>query len=110
MSQPIPKQEIAPPLTVNAQTGVTFGIAPPNSSAALLPYFSKMKNKNATKVQLLHLLTEQTTSNGSLIGQDPRHYEQVLALFGRDWLEQRFYFSLSGHLVVNSKSLCSAIK
>ena len=49
MSQPIPKQEIAPPLTVNAQTGVTFGIGPRNFRPPYCPTLARWKIKMQQK-------------------------------------------------------------
>lgn len=108
MNRLIPTREIAPPLTVDTQTGEISGVSPPGFSAALLPYFSGMKNSAALRLQQERLIS-QTTSTG-LIGQDRRYYDQVLALFGTGWMEQRFSFSRQGQLVVKWNSSCSAAK
>lgn len=110
MNQLIPKQEVTPPETVNAQTGAVSGISPPSFSAALLPYFSAMGNKTALRLQRERLIAQQDASTGILIGVDPRYYDQVLALFGLGWMEHRFAFSPQGQLVAPWKSSCSAKK
>ncbi len=107
MNQWIPQHEITPPLNVNAATGEVSGVSPPSFSAALLPYFAKMKNKRALKLQNDRLLAYQFDG---LIGQNPRYYDQVLALFGQGWLAHYFSFSSQGQLVVQWNSSCSAKK
>lgn len=108
MNRLIPAREIAPPLNVNTQSGAVAGVSPPGFSAALLPYFSGMKNAEALRLQQ-ERLASQTTVDG-LIGQDLRYYDQVLALFGMGWIERRFSFSPEGQLVVGWKSSCSVEK
>jgi endoglucanase len=61
----------------------------------------------------LKLQQERLTANrvsGELIGQDPRYYDQVLALFGQGWIEHRFSFSPQGQLVVKWKPACTPKK
>lgn len=108
MDRLIPAREITPPLNVNAQTGAISGVSPPGFSAALLPYFSGMKNGEALRLQQ-ERLASQTTQDG-LIGQDLRYYDQVLAMFGQGWTEHRFSFSPEGQLAVEWKSSCSVEK
>ena len=108
MDRLIPAHEIAPPLNVNTQTGAISGVSPPGFSAALLPYFSGMKNAEALRLQQQRLAS-QTTQDG-LIGQDLRYSDQVLALFGQGWMERRFSFSPEGQLAVGWKSSCSVGK
>ncbi len=110
MNQFIPNKAVSPPLMIDAKTGVGSGISPPSFSAALLPYFKKMGNKAALKLQQERLLVHQDTSSTILAGGEARYYDQVLALFGQGWVEKRFSFSLPGLLVINRKSSCSAIK
>ncbi|MFA6970381.1 MAG: cellulose synthase complex periplasmic endoglucanase BcsZ [Gallionella sp.] len=107
MNQLIPKHEVTPPLAVDTQTGVVSGISPPSFSAALLPYFESMGNKSALKLQQ-ERLTSQAVS-GDLIGQNPRYYDQVLALFGQGWMEHRIGFSPQGQVVVKWKPVCVAV-
>jgi endoglucanase len=107
MNQWIPRHEITPPLSVDTVTGVVSGVSPPSFSAALLPYFSTMKNKRALALQNDRLSAYQVDG---LIGQDPRYYDQVLALFGQGWLAHHFSFSSQGQLVVQWNSSCSAKK
>jgi endoglucanase len=107
MNQWIPRHEITPPLTVDAGTGDVSGVSPPGFSAALLPYFSAMENRHA-----LHLQSDRLTAHqvDGLIGEDPRYYDQVLALFGQGWMAHYFIFSSQGQLVVQWNSSCSAKK
>jgi len=109
MNRLIPRHEIVPPLTVNAQTGVPSGIGPPSFSAALLPYFASMGNKEALRLQRDRLLA-QRDANGLLIGNNPRYYDQVLTLFGQGWMEHRFSFSSQGQLAAKWKSSCPVIR
>jgi endo-1,4-beta-D-glucanase Y len=106
MNQMIPKHEIAPPLTVDTQTGAASGISPPGFSSALLPYFSTMGNSAALRLQQERLAVH--TQPDGLVGQDLRYYDQVLALFGNGWLAHRFSFSPQGQLVVKWTPSCIA--
>jgi endoglucanase len=107
MNQWIPQHEITPPLNIDAETGEVSGVSPPSFSAALLPYFSAMKNKRALQLQSDRLTAHQVDG---LIGEDPRYYDQVLALFGQGWIAHYFTFSLQGQLVIPWNSSCSAKK
>lgn len=105
MNRLIPKYAITPPLSIETQTGKLSGISPPSFSAALLPYFSSMKNTLALRLQNERLISQTT---GALIGSEPRYYDQALTLFGQGWMDKRFSFSSQGQLVVKWKELCSA--
>lgn len=106
MNRLIPKYEITPPLTTETQTGRVSGISPPSFSAALLPYFSSMKNAAGLQMQRERLIAQTTA--GTLIGSEPRYYDQALTLFGQGWMDGRFSFSSQGQLVVKWKEKCSA--
>lgn len=108
MNRLIPKHQVSPPLTVDAQSGEVLGMSPPSFSAALLPYFATMENDRALKLQQERLLAEQDAATGVLVGRDLRYYDQVLTLFGQGWIEHRFSFSSQGQLVVQWKPSCSA--
>ncbi len=108
MNQLIPAYETSPPLTVDTQTGAISGVSPPSFSAALLPYFATMKNRNAQRLQGERLIAARDAATGVLIGQTPRYYDQVLTLFGQGWMEHRFAFASQGQLAVKWKSSCSA--
>lgn len=110
MNRLIPKQEALPPLTADAQSGVTTGVGPPSFSAALLPYFESMNNNRALKLQQERLLSQQDAVSGVLIGHERHYYDQVLTLFGQGWLENRFRFSPQGQLDVKWKDICSTKK
>lgn len=108
MNQLIPMHEVTPPLAINTQTGAISGVSPPGFSAALLPYFSTMGNKGGLHLQRKRLLMHSARTG--LIGEEPRYYDQVLALFGQGWMEHRFSFSPYGQLVVNWNHSCIAVK
>lgn len=110
MNRLIPNQQITPPLAVDTQTGTVSGISPPGFSAALLPYFARMRNDGAQRLQRERLISQQYAATGSLIGQDPRYYDQVLTLFGQGWMEHRFSFAQQGQLVTQRTPSCSAKK
>lgn len=110
MNQLIPEQGVVPPQKVDTQTGVGSGNSPPSFSAALLPYFSSMKNSMALKLQQKRLVALQDPATAILIGHEQHYYDQVLTLFGQGWMEKRFSFSPQGQLVVQWKNLCSATK
>jgi endoglucanase len=95
---------------VDTQTGAVSGISPPGFSAALLPYFARMGNGSAQRLQRERLISQQYAATGSLIGQDPRYYDQVLTLFGQGWMEHRFSFAQQGQLVTQRTPSCSAKK
>jgi endo-1,4-beta-D-glucanase Y len=103
MNQLIPKHEVSPPLAVDAQTGATSGVSPASFSAALLPYFARMGNSSAQRLQSDRLIARRDAATGALIGEAPRYYDQVLTLFGQGWMGRRFGFSSQGQLVVQWK-------
>jgi len=107
MDRLIPRELTSPPLAVDTQTGQVSGISPVGFSAALLPYFTATGNKVALRLQRERLIAQTDTNTGVLIGQDKRYYDQVLALFGLGFTEQRFSFSSRGQLVTSWKSSCS---
>jgi len=107
MNKLIPGREVSPPLAVDTLTGMTSGVSPPSFSAALLPYFAKMHNGTALRLQQERLLAARNTTTGALIGQTPRYYDQVLTLFGQGWLEHRLAFNPQGQLLVKWESSCS---
>jgi len=110
MNRLIPGKVTSPPLAVDTQTGHISGISPPGFSAALLPYFAAFGNKVALRLQRERLTAQTDTTTGVLIGQDKRYYDQVLALFGLGFTEQRFSFSSRGQLIASWKSSCSKEK
>lgn len=84
-----------PPLTVDAITGNTAGEGPIGFSAALLPYLRSLKQEKLLQTQRQHL---EAANTNQLLGTPPRYYDQVLALFGQGWLEQRYAFKPDGGL------------
>lgn len=96
MNELIPKLEISPPLTVDTKSGAVAGVSPIGFSAALLPFFSSMGNKEALRLQQERLIS-QTVPSGLSGG---RYYDQVLNMFGAGWLDQRYSFSPKGQLIV----------
>lgn len=110
MNKLIPRSEVSPPLRVDTRTGALSGISPPGFSAALLPYFAAMNNKEALSLQRDRLVARRDATTGILTGQEPRYYDQALTLFGQGWMEHRFSFSPQGQLVVQWKSTCSATR
>ncbi len=105
MNRLIPKRAIIPPLNVDINSAEISGVSPLGFSAALLPYFSAMGNKEALRLQHERLLANQEKAE---MAANPRYYDQVLSLFGLGWIEHRFSFSSQGQLVVPWKQSCSA--
>ncbi len=81
---------------IQTQSGQAAGQAPQGFSAALLPYLQALHDTKNLAAQRRRL---DEKKNGNLIGEAPVYYDQMLALFGQGWIEQRFRFSASGQLI-----------
>lgn len=87
------KRKLVPPEVVHVRSGRTEGTGPVGYSAALLPYLDSLGEGGLTRIQ-----RERVEANrmGSLIGANPRYYDQVLSMFGEGWMEGRFHFDAAG--------------
>jgi endoglucanase len=89
----VPPAEVSPSGQVkNAAGGVGF-------SAAVLPYLAALNLKTAEQQQQQRLNELRNAKNG-LYGNQPRYYDQNLALFATGWCEKRFHFDAHGLLQV----------
>lgn len=97
----------APPLRTDARTGAAEGDGPVGFSAAVLPYLSALG-----ETLILERQRSRTTAGakGDLIGENPRYYDQVLAMFGLGWLEGRFRFEATGQLAPQWETQCRSKK
>lgn len=93
----------SPPLRADARTGTAEGDGPVGFSAAMLPYLSALGERPILERQRLRATA---SAKGDLIGDDPRYYDQVLALFGLGWLEGRFRFEAAGQLTPQWETQC----
>jgi endoglucanase len=99
---------LVPPLRVDAASGKTEGSAPVGYSAALLPYLKSLDERALLAQQEKRLLED---GQGPMANEQARYYDQVLALFGRGWIEGRYHFNELGQLVpVWGKQCVSAIR
>ena len=89
-------KNLVPPLRVHAASGKAEGSGPPGFTAALLPYLDALKEKRLLALQQDRM---RASRFGALVGADPKYYDQVLSMFGEGWIEGRFRFDDSGHLL-----------
>jgi len=92
-----------PPERVDTLSGRAEGRGPAGFSAALLPYLAALGDSP--------LLTQQrrrveAAYHERLLGNDPRYYDQNLALFGTGWLDGRFRFAAGGRLLPSWNISC----
>lgn len=90
------KKNLIPPNIIHAASGIAEGSGPIGYSAALLPYLKASGDNRLLRLQQERLKANQVDS---LVGANPRYYDQVLTMFGAGWLEGRFRFDVSGHCV-----------
>ena len=79
-----------PPESIDILTGQENGPAASGFSAALLPFLHSVGEKEALKTQLLRMQARPLRPDA--------YYEQVLALFGKGWMDGWFRFGPFGHL------------
>jgi endoglucanase len=101
------RNNAVPPEKVNVSNGQVEGNAPPGFSAALLPYLHASRQTNAFALQQQRMITKGA---GASVPEPLRYYDQVLSLFGQGWIEKRYQFNKTGHLVPRWKLQCSPIK
>ncbi|WP_298769574.1 cellulose synthase complex periplasmic endoglucanase BcsZ [uncultured Shewanella sp.] len=91
----------APPLTVNTQTGHYTQEGGEGFSAAILPLLVSAKRTKLASFQA------KRAQNVFQRGSDKSYYDNVLALFGLGWFEQRYRFGVTGELLPNWTDTCS---
>lgn len=85
-----------PPESIDVLTAQASGPGPSGFSAAVLPFLSALQFEAALKAQRLRLEARPLPADA--------YYQQVLGLFGLGWLEGRFRFSETGHLLPQWKA------
>lgn len=92
-----------PPEKVHTATGQMEGQGPAGFSAALLPYLRTLGATAALKAQQERVRTQLLQAPP---GGQPPYYDQVLALFGTGWMEQRYRFLPSGRVQLRWEKAC----
>lgn len=89
----------APPEKVDAASGHATATAysPPGFQGALLPYLSRLGERGALDRQQRRV---QLHGFAAQAGAITHYYDEALILFGAGWLEGRYRFDESGHLVL----------
>ncbi|KKC99516.1 cellulose synthase complex periplasmic endoglucanase BcsZ [Photobacterium halotolerans] len=82
----------APPRTVNTQTGQYQAQGSAGFSAAMLPLLAA-----SGETALLQAQAERATA-ALVTHRDDHYYDNVLALFGQGWHQQRYRFGVQGEL------------
>ncbi|NKF23729.1 cellulose synthase complex periplasmic endoglucanase BcsZ [Solimonas marina] len=72
------------------------GNAPPGFYAALMPFLRRLGDPDSYNKARTHL---QETQVDGLYGKPARYYDQVLALFGKGFVDGRFRFDAKGRLI-----------
>lgn len=85
-----------PPERVHVRTGRNSGSGPPGFVAALLPYLQALGDDKLVARALQQL---RVSDSGRLQEARQHYYDQVLALFGLGYMEQRYRFSRCGALL-----------
>lgn len=80
-----------PPESIDILSGQSSGPAPSGFSAAMLPLLQALDDQATLRTQRLRLEAKPLRPDA--------YYEQVLGLFGLGWMDGRFRFSATGHLV-----------
>lgn len=95
-----------PPEFVDFETGVASGGAPIGFSGAVLPFLARVDEDTAAIQRHRLKISRQQGSDGNL-GSPPHYYDQVLALFGEGWSEERYQFDAEGRVIPRwSKTCC----
>ncbi len=90
----------SPPEKVNPITGVAIksSYSPIGFSGAVLPFLSALDDKPTLEKQLDRV---QAALLRAKQGESTNYYDQVLILFGKGWLDGKFYFDDTGRLHPN---------
>lgn len=95
-----------PPEVVDAASGRSSGGAPIGYSAAVLPFLAVVDEDTAATQRVRLKNSRQEGGDGNL-GTPPHYYDQVLALFGEGWAEQRYRIDTQGQVIPRwSKTCC----
>lgn len=95
-----------PPEVVDAATGRSSGGAPIGYSAAVLPFLAVVDEDTAA-TQRVRLKNSRREGGDGNLGTPPHYYDQVLALFGEGWAEQRYRIDTQGQVIPRwSKTCC----
>ena len=89
-----------PPEKISATGQVLSDSSSIGFSAALMPYLSAMGREESFNTQRQRLEAQRDPATG-LFGNDPKYFDQNLALFGLGWTEKRFRFERDGSLKVS---------
>ena len=81
-----------PPREIDISTGASNGSGTVGFSAALLPFLKASKMASALRQQIQRVLALYP------FGRTDNYYDQVLALFGQGWIEERYKFDRNGLL------------
>jgi len=90
-----------PPESVNIQTGEAMNAASSGFSAALLPFLRASKADSALQQQNLRIQAQGIKPDS--------YYDQVLALFGLGWQNQRYRFDPNGKASFQWQQTCQGI-
>lgn len=90
------QQRGEPPERVDVTSGRASGNTPPGFIAAVTPYLYALDEQTLLSRNLQRL---RALESGGLYGRKQRYYDQVLALFGLGFIEQRYRFSPCGALL-----------
>ena len=89
------RARIEPPDRIDLSSGRSTGKTPPGFLAAVAPYLQAVGEKDLLERGLERL---RAVESGALYGKGKRYYDQVLALYGLGYIEQRFQFNRCGEL------------
>ena len=92
-----------PPERVDTPTQAIGGGEPLGFSAAVLPFLDALNEDSLLEKQAKRL--DESRINGAL-GDPAHYYDQVLALFGEGWLEERFRFDQDGRMTPRWRRTC----
>ena len=93
-----------PPEKIDTRSRMGAGKSPIGFKAALAPYF-KAKRAERSLHRTIRLIDAHWKDG--LLSDEPRYYDQNLALFALAWLENRFQFEPDGRLTTRWEKPCT---
>ncbi len=102
------QQRVVPPESVNTETGVAKGEGPFGFSAALVPYFTALRQAPQTQWQSERVNVALREAFQPLRTQQkqPPYYDVVLSLFGMGWAQGIYTFNEAGQLQTQWEKAC----
>ncbi|HRL21659.1 MAG TPA: cellulose synthase complex periplasmic endoglucanase BcsZ [Alcaligenes sp.] len=102
------QQRVVPPESVNTETAAVKGEGPFGFSAALVPYFSALGQRDQTQWQTerVNVALREVFQPLRTQQKQPPYYDVVLSLFGMGWAQGYYTFNEAGQLQTQWEKAC----